>query len=80
MHRRVIFTRQVKLIPNDKESLLNFLLSMYNVDDKAPLEHMDFHKRIFGKLFGDRGYILKDLFEQLFIDGVHLVTHLKKSH
>ena len=52
---------------------------MYNVDDKAPLEHMDFHKRIFGKFFGDRGYILKDLFEQLFIDGVHLVTHLKKS-
>ena len=40
---------------------------------------MDFHKRIFGKLFGDRGYISKDLFEQLFIDGVHLFTRLKKG-
>ena len=40
---------------------------------------MDFHKRIFGKLFGDRGYISKDLFEQLFIDGVHLITRLKKG-
>ena len=40
---------------------------------------MSFHKRIFGKLFGDRGYISKDPFEQLFIDGVHLVTRLKKG-
>lgn len=32
-----------------------------------------------GKLFADRGYILKDLFEQLFIDGAHLVTRLKKG-
>ena len=30
-------------------------------------------------LFGDRGYISKDLFEQLFIDGVHLITRLKKG-
>ena len=40
---------------------------------------MDFHKRIFGKLFGDRGYISKDLFEQLFIDGVHFITRLEKG-
>ena len=40
---------------------------------------MSSHKRIFSKLFGDRGYISKDLFEQLFIDGVHLVTRLKKG-
>ncbi|ETK05708.1 transposase ISPg3, partial [Tannerella sp. oral taxon BU063 isolate Cell 5] len=40
---------------------------------------MNFHKRIFGKLFGDRGYISKDLFEQLFIDEVHLITRLKKG-
>ena len=40
---------------------------------------MSFHKRTFGKLFGGRGYISKDLFEQLFIDGVHLITRLKKG-
>jgi|GEM_PF-658794 len=43
------------------------------------MKHMDFHKRIFGKFFVDRGYISKDLFEQLFIDGVHLITRLKKG-
>ena len=40
---------------------------------------MNLHKRIFGKLFGDKGYISKDLFEQLFIDGVHLITKIKKN-
>ena len=55
------------------------LLTLGNVDDRALLKHIDFHKRIFGKLFGDRGYISKDLFEQLFIDGVHLITRLKKG-
>ena len=33
----------------------------------------------FGKLFGDKGYIGKDLFEQLFVDGVHLVTKIRKN-
>ena len=35
--------------------------------------------KIFGKLFGAKGYISKDLFEQLFIDGVHLITKIKKN-
>ena len=39
---------------------------------------MNSHK-IFGKLFGDKGYISKDLFEQLFIEGVHLITKIKKN-
>ena len=41
---------------------------------------MSFHKRIFGKLFGDRGYISKDLFEQLFIDGVHLADTFEERY
>ena len=40
---------------------------------------MNLHKIIFGKLFGDKGYISKDLFEQLFIEGVHLITKIKKN-
>lgn len=67
------------LIINDKGELLDFILTPGNVDDREPLKSMDFHKRIFGKLFGDKGYIGKDLFEQLFVDGVHLVTKIKKN-
>ena len=36
-------------------------------------------KKVFGKLFGDKGYIGKNLFEQLFIDGIHLVTKIRKN-
>ena len=62
-----------------RENCSGFLLTPGNVDDRIPLKHMDFHKRIFGKLFGNRGYISQDLFEQLFIDGVHLITRPKKG-
>lgn len=70
---------KLHLIINDKGELLDFILTAGNVDDREPLKSMDLHKRIFGKLFGDKGYIGKDLFEQLFIDGVHLVTKIKKN-
>ena len=36
----------LQLIINDKGELLDFLLTPGNVDDRAPLKHMDFHKRI----------------------------------
>ena len=32
-----------------------------------------------GKLFGDKGYISKALFETLWADGLHLITRLKKN-
>ena len=40
---------------------------------------MDLHKRIFGKLYADKGYISKDLFEKLLVNGVHLITKIKKN-
>jgi Transposase DDE domain len=73
------FGFKLHLIINDKGEMLDFMLTQGNVDDREPLKNKDFHKRIFGKLFGDKGYIGKDLFEQLFVDGVHLVTKIKKN-
>jgi hypothetical protein len=40
---------------------------------------MRFHDSLFGKLFGDRGYLSQDLFEKLFVDGIHLITRLRKN-
>lgn len=34
---------------------------------------------MFGKIFGDKGYLGKYLFENLSITGIHLVTKLKKN-
>ena len=36
-------------------------------------------KDIFGKLFGDKGYISKALSELLFEDGVQLITKVRKN-
>ena len=70
---------KLHLIINDKGEILDFIITPGNIDDRKPLSDMNLHKRIFGKLFGDKGYISKDLFEQLFIDGVHLITKIKKN-
>ncbi|WGH77068.1 transposase [Tenacibaculum tangerinum] len=36
-----------------------------NIDDRQPLKDKAFHDRVFGKIFADRGYLGKELFEQL---------------
>jgi hypothetical protein len=36
-------------------------------------------KKLFGKLFADRGYISQGLFETLFNNGIHLVTGIKSN-
>ena len=34
---------------------------------------------IYGKLVGNKGYIGKNLFEKLFVDGIQLITKLKNN-
>jgi len=70
---------KLHLIINDRGEILDFMITRGNVDDRNPLKEASFHKKIFGKIFGDKGYISQTLFEQLFIDGVHLVTKIKKN-
>lgn len=48
-----------------------------NVDDRAPVPVLT--KNLSGKLFGDKGYISQDLFDQLFNQGLQLVTGIKKN-
>jgi hypothetical protein len=70
---------KLHLIINDKGEILDFMLTQGNVDDREPLKNKSFHKKVFGKLFGDKGYIGSSLFAEMFIDGIHLVTKLKKN-
>ena len=73
------FGFKLHLIINDKGEIIEFLITQANVDDREPLKNKKFHQKIFGKLFGDKGYISQSLFEQLFIDGIHLITKIKKN-
>ena len=70
---------KLHLVINDKGEIIQWLLTSGNVDDREPLKSKKFTERLFGKLFADRGYISQDLFENLFVDDIHLVTRIKKN-
>jgi hypothetical protein len=48
-----------------------------NVDDRDVV--LELARSLFGKLFGDRGYVSHPLFEQLWQQGVQLVTRVRKN-
>ena len=73
------FGLKLHLIINDKGEVLNFMLTPRNVDDREPLKRERFLKNIKGKLCGDRGYIGQALFENLFLNGIQLLTKVKNN-
>lgn len=68
---------KLHLVVNDQGELLSFLLSPGNVDDRKPVPTLT--KHLWGKLFGDKGYVSQPLFEQLFDRGIQLITMPKKK-
>lgn len=73
------FGFKLHLIINDKGELLSFYLTKGNVDDRNIDVMSAMTKDIFGKLFGDKGYISKALSELLFQDGIQLITKVRKN-
>lgn len=70
---------KLHIIINERGQIIDFLITQGNVDDRHPLRNKTFHNKVFGKIFADRGYLGQDLFEELFEDGIHLVTKLRKN-
>lgn len=58
------FGLKLHLICNEKGELLNFMITLGDVDDCKPLEHKAFVEFLYGKLVGDKGYIGKELFQR----------------
>ncbi len=73
------FGFNLHLIINDKSEILNFMFTPGNVDDREPLYSASFIKNVKGKLCGDKGYIGKQLFEFLFMNGIQLVIKVKNN-
>lgn len=73
------FGLKLHLICNEKGEVLNFIITPGDVDDRKPLEYKAFVEFIYGKLVGDKGYIGKNLFQRLFVDGIQLITKLKSN-
>ena len=69
---------KLHLVVNDRGELVAFCLTPGNVDDRRPVPRLV--QRLFGKLFGDRGYISQPLAEDLLVtQGVQLITKLRKN-
>lgn len=73
------FGFKLHIICNDRGEILNFVFTPANVDDREPLNYEHFLKEVYGKLVGDKGYISSKLFERLFVDGIQMITKVKKN-
>lgn len=71
---------KLHLACNDRGEIIAFVLTGANVDDRDPKVWTVFAKKLYGKLFADRGYISQKLFDSLWEDGLHLVTGLRSTH
>jgi len=66
---------KLHLVINEYGEVLAFTLTPGNVDDRKPIPKLV--KRLFGKLFGDKGYLSQPLFETLLKHGLHLITGIR---
>ena len=73
------FGFKLHLIINEKGEILNFMITPGNVDDRFPLKYENFVREIYGKIVADKGYISQELFNELFVNGIQLVTKIKNN-
>ena len=73
------FGFKMHLIINEKGEVLSFMITPADIDDREPLKVKDFVNEIYGKLVGDKGYISKELFHELFVDGIQLITKVRNN-
>ena len=71
---------KLHLVVNDKGEIINFVFTPGNVDDRDKEKVINkITKGLFGKLFGDKGYLSKSLFNELYSNGIELITKIKKN-
>jgi Transposase DDE domain len=69
---------KVHLVVSDQGELLGCACTAGNVDDRLPVPHLV--QCVFGKLFGDKGYLSQPLCEQLWTERyIQLITKIRKN-
>jgi DDE family transposase len=72
------FGFKLHLIVNDRGEILNCCLTPGNTDDRRPVPKLA--RNLFGKLFGDKGYLSQPLADQLMEDhAVQLLTKVRSN-
>jgi len=70
---------KLHIVINDRGELLAFNLTPGNVDDRNKFLLDKLTRRLFGKLFGDKGYLGQDIFQFLMQRGIELITKIRKN-
>ena len=65
------------IVVNEVGELLSVCFTQGNVDDREPVTALS--KKLFGKLFGDKGYVSQALFEKLYSRGVQFITGIRSN-
>ena len=74
------FGFKLHVIINDKAEIIRFQLTRGNIADNNENLLLKLCKDLFGKVYGDKGYLVKEsVFDKLFHDGVHLITKIKRN-
>ena len=68
---------KLHLVIDEKGEILAFQLSSGNVHDLIPVE--DLVTKLFGYLFGDKGYLSAKTFKKLYEKGIKLITTFRKN-
>jgi transposase len=71
------FGFKLHVVINHRGEILAIRLTPGNVDDRKPVPKLC--QSLFGKLFGDKGYLAKWLSEMLAEQDVHLITKVRKN-
>ena len=69
---------KLHLICDSRGRLANFCLTPANVDDRTPLKN-GLADQLIGRMYGDKGYVSQELFEQLWQQGLSFVTTIRKN-
>lgn len=70
---------KLHIIVNEIGQVIDFQITQANVDDRTPLKKGNLLKNIWGKLYGDKGYVSRKLSDVLFDDGIHFITGLRSN-
>lgn len=70
---------KLHLIVNERGEIISFFITPGNVPDNNIETVTKLAKPMTGKLFGDRGYISKDLFAALWDKGIQFITGIKRN-
>ena len=72
------FGFKLHLVITEQGELLNVLITPGNTDDRTPVPQL--LQRLFGKVFGDRGYVSQKLALQMWQDsGIQLITKPRRN-